>query len=97
MEPLEVACIPAAGVGRSADVEEQPCGADGVGFSADRDYLLLGRVATAWLSSSMPPDYAAVVTVCAAYLWTKPAFLHTLVCELDMAMAEAETEDTRPG
>ncbi len=43
------------------------------------------------VSKHVHADYAALLCVCAAYLWVKPDFLHVLVCALEMSMAEAES------
>ena len=47
------------------------------------------------VSKHVHPDYAALLTVGAAYLWIKPEFLHAVVCSLEMAMADTELEADR--
>ena len=44
------------------------------------------------VSKHVHSDYAALLTVGAAYIWVKPDFLHALVCSLEMAMADTELE-----
>ncbi|CAL5221234.1 g3386 [Coccomyxa viridis] len=40
---------------------------------------------------SMGPDYAAVVTACAAHLWLQPLYLHKAVLKLETAMTALES------
>ncbi|KAK9845891.1 hypothetical protein WJX81_005317 [Elliptochloris bilobata] len=44
------------------------------------------------VSKHVHPDYAALLTVGAAYLWIRPEYVHALVCNLEMTMADAELE-----
>lgn len=39
----------------------------------------------------MGPDYAAVVTACAAHLWLQPLYLHRAVVKLELAMTALES------
>ena len=39
----------------------------------------------------MGPDYANVVTACAAHLWLQPLYLHRAVVELENAMSALES------
>ena len=39
----------------------------------------------------MGPNYAAVVTACAAHLWLQPLYLHRAVLKLETAMTALES------
>lgn len=39
------------------------------------------------------PDYVAVLTVCAAYLWLQPTFLHRVVCQLEELIGRLELDE----
>jgi hypothetical protein len=38
------------------------------------------------------PDYVAVLTACAAYLWLRPGFLHRVVCRMEESMGKLELD-----
>ena len=58
---------------------------------ASRPYLLYGKVKGRNLMS-VHPDYAFLLTACAAFLWLKPFVLHEAVCALEVMIAEAEVQ-----
>jgi len=75
------------GTGQAAEPPDQ---AGAAGDAEAAPYRLLGAPYHP-VSKRVPADYAALLCVCAAYLWVKPDFLHVLVCALEMSMAEAES------
>lgn len=61
---------------------------------------MTNRMQTGSSSSVLQPDrvhwqYAAVLSVCAAYLWTEPWHLHMVVCQLERQVAGCEAEAAR--